>query len=251
MDNNEEIAIEILKYLAFYTFPEWQNLAIIQERVLPEKELDYGTIRRNLESLKEQGFIDVKDINDDNTLRARITLKGKNKIMNKLEEIKYKILKYLNEHHVRQNSNLTEEAIRDYFYDIKGTTYYNTAFEELSNNKYIDKTSSSTQWQIQQSGIDLLNSINLEKNIEATTNNAEASKNLLDISKINMVATLALTIVLATISGFQCNEQSTQNDLIRIQNSIQHRQMQEEIKSNNNSMPIRIHDTIFIDSSKQ
>ncbi len=94
--------------------------------------------------------------------------------MTELDKTKGVILKYLNEPHVRQNSNLTEKAIRDYFYDIKDTTYYNFAFEELANNKQIDKTSSNNQWQIQPSGIEELN--RLQEKIDAIKNNPLAAE---------------------------------------------------------------------------
>lgn len=130
----------------------------------------------------------------------------------------------MSEPHVRQNNNLEKVFIDKYFYDIKDTTYYNTAFEELTNNKLIGKTSPMELWEIQPAGLEKLASFKIEENIEVTNKNSSATTLL-------AWATMIATAVGAVAVVVQCILAETQNSIQERQTRILERQYKESVES--------------------
>ncbi len=172
--DNRDVLSKILKYFDSYIFPEWHNLAQIQERVLPEQKLDYGTIRRSLEKLQEQGFVSVTNINDDDKLSVRITAKGKNKIMNEKNKRIFAILQYVNQSNIRRNNNLEESAIATQFDFTKAD--FSEAFNEMKEKAYVELRENQRGYKIAQDGEIKLNELTLEYGEPGKTKNAKTSK---------------------------------------------------------------------------
>jgi hypothetical protein len=136
--------------------------------------------------------------------------------MKENESINYKILKYLNEHYVRENNHLGNaneiiKAIPDIDY-----TYIRATLYGLATQNAISKDPNDC-YKITVEGEKELNRLQLSVDSD---NNKEVFKSLRKSVTANKWATFAISVVTALVAGAQYHSSRTQNQLLHEQNQL-------------------------------
>lgn len=243
---DKKILDEILYYISKWDFPEWHNLAQIQKSVLPEEELSYGDIRKSLETMKMDGYVEVIEMNNDLLLRARRTNKGINfskmggysNVSLDMTKDEKEVLIHLSK--VRGVNN-TDQVISDATGIPKSDVIIAT--ESLKNRDFIydtdttenQKNMGEKSWKIWPDG---------EKKVARITDEKVQKK----VNVANLIAGLALLVSFGALwISFQGQSyQNQQNILLDEQNNILKEELQQQIKEDSISHLYTAPDTIYI-----